>query len=419
MPPPKRSSRARTQLAAQLVRFDPEFSLVLFEDFVYALYARVHELRGKQRDYREVAPYLAPRLVPPNSGGEGLTDVRGIIIGAMAITDASVSPDGAASVTVEIESNYEEVVRGLDGPRAYYAREQWTLARRAGLRSKPPERARSIGCPNCGAPLRDLREATCSYCKTRIDPGVFDWQVLTMTELERTPRAPELTGTTEEQGTDLPTVISPQASAGLQAIAWADRAFTYDAFLRRLGIIFAEFQVAWSARDLRAMRPYLSDGLFQTELYWIETYRREGLTNKTANARITRVELANVIRDARYDAITMRVFAASLDFTVRDADGGIVGGSKTCERAYSEYWTLIRGAGMDDGRATREAVSELRRAPRRQHGGRVRLLQREGHERRVRLGAEPHRAGRGVRLRSCLRPSRRSSARITQRDSNS
>ena len=39
----------------------------------------------------------------------------------------------------------------------------------------------------------------------------------------------------------------------------------------------------------------------------------------------------------------MRLRATGLDYTVRDADGTVVGGNRSRERAYTEYWTLIRG----------------------------------------------------------------------------
>ena len=46
--------------------------------------------------------------------------------------------------------------------------------------------------------------------------------------------------------------------------------------------------------------------------------------------------------DAYYDAVTVRVHASSLDYTIAD-DGRLVSGSKSRPRAYTEYWTLIRG----------------------------------------------------------------------------
>jgi hypothetical protein len=92
------------------------------------------------------------------------------------------------------------------------------------------------------------------------------------------------------------------------------------------------------------MRPYMSDGLFDIETYWVRTYLQQRLRNVTEGARITRIEPARVTSDAHYDAFTIRLFASSLDYTLRDSDGAVVGGSRTTPRAYSEYWTFIRGA---------------------------------------------------------------------------
>ena len=78
--------------------------------------------------------------------------------------------------------------------------------------------------------------------------------------------------------------------------------------------------------------------------YWIESYKRAHLRNVTEQARITGIELAAVVSDRYYDAVTVRVRATGLDYTVTD-DGKVVSGSKTTEQPYSEYWTLIRGSG--------------------------------------------------------------------------
>ena len=92
------------------------------------------------------------------------------------------------------------------------------------------------------------------------------------------------------------------------------------------------------------MRPFVSDNLFQSQAYWIDLYLQARARNVTEGAHITRIDLANVICDKHFDAITMRLFATSTDYTISD-DGKLLSGNKSRQRAYSEYWTLIRGAG--------------------------------------------------------------------------
>jgi hypothetical protein len=102
-------------------------------------------------------------------------------------------------------------------------------------------------------------------------------------------------------------------------------------------------QQAWSSLAWDQARPFLSDNLWQAQSYWLEAYRQGGLRNLNENARIVQLELVRVAADRWYDAITLRVHATGFDYTV-DASNTIVGGSREKERAYTEYWTLIRSA---------------------------------------------------------------------------
>ena len=60
--------------------------------------------------------------------------------------------------------------------------------------------------------------------------------------------------------------------------------------------------------------------------------------------RITSHDVARVQRDRYYDAVTIRLWATGKDYVVSTDNGTVVRGSRTKERAYSEYWTLIRSA---------------------------------------------------------------------------
>jgi uncharacterized Zn finger protein (UPF0148 family) len=340
---PTPSRAIRRELSAAVARVDPDFSLVLFEDFLYALYASAHEARGKGQ-LATLVPYLRPAAAQTLGAGPGPAEVRTVVIGALRYVAVQAPGPGArAGVTVEIEANYTEIPRA-GGAHTFYVVERWSLSRAPTARSRPPEKARVIGCPNCGAPLSALRGNQCGYCQQLVDTGAFDWAVDTVQQLDRMERPPQLTSDTEEAGTNLPTVIDPGATARLGDLTRKDPAFQWPHFLGRVARIFAELQPAWSTREWTRARPFVSDQLFQMLAYWIETYKRERLANVSENARITGIELCAVVSDRYFDAITVRVRATGLDYTVSD-DGRLVSGSKTRERSYTEYWTLIRGSG--------------------------------------------------------------------------
>ena len=66
-------------------------------------------------------------------------------------------------------------------------------------------------------------------------------------------------------------------------------------------------------------------------------------------------------RSTKSRPITVRLFATSLDYTLSD-DGQLLSGSRSRERAYTEYWTLIRGRAAH-GRPRAEPVCPSCGAP--------------------------------------------------------
>ena len=323
--------------------FDPNYSQVLFEDFLYALYAEVHRARGAG-ELEALSAYVTPQAAASLLQPLGMTAVTGVVIGSMSIRSASgITPQSpGATVTVAFESNYVEVVNGAEN--TYWAEETWTLFRKLDTPSRTPQRARTIACPKCGAPLTSstLRGGTCSYCQTHVGTGEFDWLVKEVRVDGRRPRAPQLTAEVAEIGTDWPTVVDPDAKERFAALCQRDPAFGWPAFEARVKQIHHELNEGWGALDWMRVRPYVTDNLFQQQVFWIDAYRKQKLRNRLDGARVLAVEAARVTSDAFYDAITVRVHATGLDYVVREG-GGIVRGSDTEERRYTEYWTLIRG----------------------------------------------------------------------------
>jgi predicted lipid-binding transport protein (Tim44 family) len=176
--------------------------------------------------------------------------------------------------------------------------------------------------------------------------GRFDWSVESIVLTRVEDRPPSLTGTVAEVGTDFPSIVHPQMAARWAELTRDDPATTDAALAARLGVIYTELNAAWTDLDLSKARPYVSDGLYDYLQYWISAYRSQGLRNVLDGMRITRQTLTKVIRDQHFDAVTYRLWATGHDSTVRQATGEVVAGNPRADRAYSEYWTLIRGAAV-------------------------------------------------------------------------
>jgi hypothetical protein len=350
-PPDSGPAWRQPKNALALVRqTDPEFSAVLFDDFVYGLYAAAHRARHSRESLALLAPYLSIavrnglRARPPDGA-----IVQSVVVGAMRVLGARANPPDPArrshEIKIEIESNVTAMPPSASGPVAAYLKEVWILSRSAQAHTRPWKGARTFGCPACGAPATGIGDDRCPACGQVTENGRFDWQVTSADVVESEPRPPALTGEVEERGTDLPTVASPSLAVDWEALNAADPAVTGEAVAERLAAIFSSLHAAWAAQDLRPVRPYVSDALLQYLQYWVDAYRAQGLRNAVEKARITRFETAKITRDLHYDAVTLRVFATGFEVTT-NAAGEVVGGSRRRERPYSEYWTLIRGASV-------------------------------------------------------------------------
>lgn len=329
---------------------DPEFSVVLFEDFTYALYARAHQARSDRRALDSLAPYLSPParehlLQRPPAG----VPVTSVVVGATRVRHLSVPSQGAQTsawvqVVLEIEANLT-----LGGDRAQYVRERWSLVRGASVRSKPPELVKTFKCPNCGAPFDPAGAAAgdrCGYCGEVVSGGRFDWTVQAIDLLKVEARPPALVSSVEEAGTSFPTVYHPALTVRRAELLRDDPASTDEALTARLRLIYDQLNASWTALDLGPVRPHVSDGLFDYLQYWIAAYQRQGLRNVLEGMRMTEAAMVKVVRDAHYDSVTFRIRGSGRDYTVRQADNQVVSGDPKRDRVYSEYWTLIRGAGV-------------------------------------------------------------------------
>jgi len=343
-----------------LTGLDAEFSRIVFEDFAFRLFSTAQRARATEQQLLTVAPYVSQdartSLATRAPVGE---HVHQVVVGAMRIvscdvpavnqtnqtdqTDQTNQPnDGAVvSLTVEFEANV------ATENHTYYSVETWQFQRDAKRRSKPPGVSRTFPCPNCGAPWQANATGTqvCASCRQVVDNGRFDWSVATISVDSIKDLPPTLTTETEERGNDLATYKAEDCGAQWEALVAADPAVTEEALDRRLTMIYDRLNKAWASNELESIRGFVSDGLFDYLRYWVDEYKSQGLSNQLTDMRITKVDYAKVTRDTYYDAVTIRLWGTGCDYVQVKETGRIVRGSKHTERAYSEYWTMIRHAG--------------------------------------------------------------------------
>jgi uncharacterized Zn finger protein (UPF0148 family) len=330
---------------AELRSVDPDFSWILFEDFVFRLFATAHGARGDARKMAALAPYVgdAARTALLNRDPTG-TPVTRVIVGALRVYDSNVpraAPDyGQAWIGVELEANYTA------GGHTWYTVERWSFLRALGVKTKPPRTTREFPCPNCGAPWAAKDAAggqVCASCGEAVDNGRFDWQVSAINLMHADPRPPTLTHEVPERGNDLPTYKAPGCDQAWQKLLSDDPALSRETFDARVDLVYRALNDAWAQNDLSPARGFVSDGLYDYLSYWVSAYAAQGLRNRLDDMKVTRRAIAKVSRDRWYDAVTVRIWATGRDYVI-DGGGHVVRGSKTRPRPYTEYWTFVRSS---------------------------------------------------------------------------
>jgi hypothetical protein len=336
---------------AQLRKFDPNFSEIVFTDFCYALYGKAHDARGHgPTALDQFSPYLSEAALRAllQRNPRDLQEVKGIIVGALKIEDVRGLEKPVVNISLLFETNYTEVTaangraaKEPQGEMTYYVLERWQLERKRDVLSPPPAQATALHCPKCGAPLQKDTVGACAFCGTKVESGEFQWYVRGIGLLSTEPKGPLLTSNVPEAGTDLPSVVQPGFRDIRIEFEKNNPSFSWGQFQARARLIFDELQGAWSTLNWERARPHETDNLFQMHQYWIRAYKQQHLRNVLDQCRITSLQPVKLQEDAFYNAITLRIGAQGYDFTV-DEGGNVVSGSKSNLRYWSEYWTFIR-----------------------------------------------------------------------------
>ena len=135
-------------------------------------------------------------------------------------------------------------------------------------------------------------------------------------------------------------------------LAAADPQFDADAFCRRVGGGFMKLQEAWCGQDLRAVRPFLSDGVHERFAIQFAEQKAAGYHDRMGNVGIDRITIADAATDAVYDSVAVRVVAHAQDQRVTIDGERLISGDPAVE-PFAEVWSFLRrrGARTTPGKA--------------------------------------------------------------------
>lgn len=323
--------------AEKIASYDPGFSFPIFKDFVFSLYHSFHKARGTN-SLDTLSAFFDPRYLNKNAN---LSRIEGIVIGNCKIAKASINMQtNDMVIEVGFSANYTETDVKNNTTR-YKISETWRLKKSAKVPSPLPEKMTATMCPNCGAPITETISGVCQRCGQTNKGGRFLWYVFDMISTkeilkETSSVQNELVGLID-YGVRLPTIKDPAIQSLVPGLGEE-----YPRLYNRAEKIFLELQKAWTQKNWNLARPFETDTLFHTHLFWMEDFKRTGQTNFISNIKVNKIEPVALIKDNFYFSFTFRIYADMIDYTV-DKDGKTIRGNRNRSVKFSEYWTFIKG----------------------------------------------------------------------------
>ncbi len=329
-----------------LKQSDPNFSAILFIDFVHSLYTKFYSY-STHPEYSYISPFLSTELQQHFEKAAPWT-VNEIVINGIRWETISTQGTETESISLVIDANY--TLHQQDKATRYTVTERWLFYRQKGLLSAEPDKMQTLCCPQCGAPAHFTDSGECGHCGTVINKGEKQWYLGKRVVLRTTAlAASDLVSYTEEQGTQRLTVKQDGLAEQMQSFIQQQSLPDWDGFWRPFAddivkAYFLSIYGHWSKRDWQGVRHLLSDRLYEANSFWLALYAEHDWHNRLDDINISQIVPAKIELDKYYQAITVRIFASCFDYT-EDANGKIIGGSKRNRRSYSEYWTFVRRTG--------------------------------------------------------------------------
>ncbi len=141
------------------------------------------------------------------------------------------------------------------------------------------------------------------------------------------------------------TVTDPSTLKPMSEYRQLDPMFSESAFTEKLSNLFVQFQNGWQAKDLEPLRWYMSDAFFAQMDRQLDSYRINKRTKMIERIAVLGVNLSGWKQENGNDVVIARLNTRFTTYTVDDATGNVLQGSKTAEVFMDYEWQLIRSTG--------------------------------------------------------------------------
>lgn len=138
---------------------------------------------------------------------------------------------------------------------------------------------------------------------------------------------------------------SRELEQGLAHVRQMDPGFDPVALADWARVQFANVQTAVASRDVGLVRDRLAPEMYGVLLTQCEDLKGARRKNLIEKIDLRRADVTEVWQEKGQDYVTVYLEGAMLDYTVDEATGAVVHGSKTEPTRVEEYWTFTRPVG--------------------------------------------------------------------------
>lgn len=132
---------------------------------------------------------------------------------------------------------------------------------------------------------------------------------------------------------------------GVGHLRTLDPAFDPATLVTLASRVFVRVQEGVMARDLTPLRDYLSPDMLAVLQAQCDQLKSSRHTNRIERIEVRGAELTEMWQESGRDYATVGIQASLVDYTVDDATGGVIEGSRTQPQVVEEFWTFNRPVG--------------------------------------------------------------------------
>ena len=143
----------------------------------------------------------------------------------------------------------------------------------------------------------------------------------------------------------MPAAPSSDLERGIAHIRTMDAGFDPSAIADHTRRVYFVVQQAIGMRELAGVREYLTPEMATVLQAQCDRLRSARQTNRVERLDIRRAEVSEAWQEGGQDYVTVFVAASMLDYTVDDASGAVVEGSRTVPQDVEDFWTFARPVG--------------------------------------------------------------------------